>query len=297
LRELLQKVPKKWQLLGAKILLKLLDYGVFIFVFVLIATFSTVIYVELYYGSSMWIVVMVSLGIFFTMVFLGWLLPAFGDASYWDVQYQKGGENEIIEWFGITYLDVRATIRRMMGSNKMAPILNIGAGNSSFPADLWDAGYRNCTSIDVSTVVLQQLSKRYARKRELRWMCVDATNMHFEDETFHFAIDKGTLDAILCTNNPDHWIKTYLKEIYRVLSPNGSFMLVTGYEPKDLMKLFAKHPWSVEHSVVHGRDDSTAHLYVACKVSDIVIQGDESDNEEIGLVSGVTKRGVHMEMS
>merc|ERR1711998_436444 len=70
-RELIQRVPKKYQLIGAKILLKLLDYGVFIFVFVLVSTFATVIYVELYYGSSMYIIIMVSLGIFFTMVFLG----------------------------------------------------------------------------------------------------------------------------------------------------------------------------------------------------------------------------------
>jgi SAM-dependent methyltransferase len=286
LRQLWQKVPKKWQLIAAKILLKLLDYGVFIFVFVLISTFATVIYVELYYGSSMWIVILVSMGIFFTMVFLGWLLPAFGDASYWDAEYVKGGDQEVIEWFGITYLDVRLTIRRIMAPEKLRPILMIGCGNSSFPSDLWDAGYKNVTSIDVSTVVLTQLSKRYARKKELRWMCVDATNMGFDDETFHFAIDKGTLDAILCTNNPDHWIKTYLKELYRVLTPGGSFMLITGYEPKELMKLFAKHPWTVQHSVVKGRDESTAHLYVASKVSDIVIH----DDEDTGLVSGLKKR-------
>ena len=147
------------------------------------------------------------------MVFLGWLLPAFGDATFWDKTYTKSGDNEVVEWFGVDYLDVRHTIRRLMGTQRLRPILNIGSGNSSFPGDLHDAGYRNVVSIDVSTVVLQQMAKRYSRKRELRWLCMDATNMAFDDEIFPLVIDKGTLDAIICTNNPEHWIKTYSKEL------------------------------------------------------------------------------------
>merc|ERR1712070_1182697 len=97
-----------------------------------------------------------------------------------------------------------------------------------------------------------------------------------------------------------------MQEVYRVLAPGGSFMLITGYDPKDLMKIFAKHPWSVEHSVVKGRDDATAHLYIASKVADVsVIDSDDDeeydymyDQEDTGLVTGMQNRGggsVHMD--
>jgi len=47
----------------------------------------------------------------------------------------------------------------------------------------------------------------------------------------------------------------------------GTFMLITGYEPSELMKYFSKHPWSVEHNEVEGVEGATAHLYLACKVN------------------------------
>ena len=223
--------------------------------------------------------IIVSLTIFFVMVLLGWLLPAFGDATFWDKTYTKSGDNEVVEWFGVDYMDVRHTIRRLMGTQRLRPILNIGSGNSSFPGDLHDAGYRNVVSIDVSTVVLQQMAKRYSRKRELRWLCMDATNMAFDDEIFPLVIDKGTLDAIICTNNPEHWIKTYFKELYRVMEPDGTFMLITGYEPRDVMKYFSRHPWSVEHNEIDGRDGATAHLYLASKVAEVCIHGGDDDSD------------------
>jgi SAM-dependent methyltransferase len=117
-------------------------------------------------------------------------------------------------------------------------------------------------------------------------------------EVFALAVDKGTLDAIICTNDPEHWVKTYMKELFRVLRPDGSFVLITGYEPHDLMKYFSKHPWSVEHSEVEGRDGATAHLYVASKVAEVSIHTDydmDEDNlysESTGLVTGVHKRTV-----
>jgi len=233
-------------------LLKLLDYGVFIFLFTILTTIAIVVYVELYHGSSFLIICFVSVAIFVTVVTLGWLLPAFGDANYWDAQYTAGGQNEVVEWFGISYLDVRTVIRRIMAPSKLEPILHVGCGNSTWPSDLWDAGYIHVTSIDISTVALQHMSKRYARKKELQWLPVDCTNMSFDDDSFQCVMDKGTFDAVLCTNDPEGLVKAYLGEVYRVLRPGGTFMLVTGYEPKDLIPRFQKHPWRVEHNVVNG---------------------------------------------
>jgi len=295
----------QWKIVGAKILLKLLDYGVYIFTFTLVSSMAAIVYVEVHYGNSIWMIMALSFSIFFVMVFLGWLLPAFGDTTYWDSQYAKGGQDEVIEWYGVSYLDVRLIIRRIM-TVKTDSILHVGCGNSTFPSDLWDAGYRNCTSIDVSSVVLQQMSKRYERKHELQWLCMDATNMSFDDSTFQCIIDKGTLDAVLCTNNPDFWVKAYMKDVYRVLKDGGTFMLITGYDPKDMMKSFSKHPWSVEHRTVAGRDGNSAHLYLATKDESHIDETLSSSNdydfnssndldssiedEMTGLMSGARKR-------
>lgn len=52
----------------------------------------------------------VSLTIFFVTVFLGYALPAFGDARFWDSTYAKSEENEAIPpiprmfWFCVSEL-------------------------------------------------------------------------------------------------------------------------------------------------------------------------------------------------
>ena len=95
----------------------------------------------------------------------------------------------------------------------------VGVGLSE---DLYLSGYMNVTGIDISSVVIQQMSQRCADKGELECMlrvCIfalyassniclvmamDATEMEFPDECLDFIIDKGvsgvSCPLLLCTD-------------------------------------------------------------------------------------------------
>lgn len=75
----------------------------------------------------------------------------------------------------------------------------IGCGNSNLSEQLYDQGYTNITNIDISPVVIDQMSQQMqAKNKSMKWLVMDATNTDFKDEEFDVVMDKGTLDALIC---------------------------------------------------------------------------------------------------
>ena len=66
------------------------------------------------------------------------------------------------------------------------------------PLDLHSLGYTTQTCIDFSTVVIDQMSSRYANDApSISWQVMDVRHMAFKDAEYDVAIDKGTLDAMI----------------------------------------------------------------------------------------------------
>ena len=75
----------------------------------------------------------------------------------------------------------------------------IGCGNSTLSRDLYDVGYNNLVSIDISNKVVDQMNQMHGKDRpDLKFVVQDVTNMadFAEDNRFSVALDKGTLDAM-----------------------------------------------------------------------------------------------------
>lgn len=63
--------------------------------------------------------------------------------------------------------------------------------------------FSRVTSIDFSPTVIAQMKERYSNySRKLSWYTMDCTKMAFLDESFDAVFDKGTIDSILCGNDP-----------------------------------------------------------------------------------------------
>lgn len=56
---------------------------------------------------------------------------------------------------------------------------------------------------------------------------MDARAMEFEDGSFDAAIDKGTLDAVLCGESSATNAQKMISEVHRVLGPNGIYIVVS----------------------------------------------------------------------
>ena len=123
---------------------------------------------------------------------------------------------------------------------KDARILVVGCGNSNFSASLFDAGWKDITSIDFSSVVVDALRKKHASTRpELKWETMDMTNLLFPEGSFDVVLDKAAMDAIMCDEgsawDPSEETKrdaaAMCASVARVLSDRGLFLQVSFAQP------------------------------------------------------------------
>ena len=132
-------------------------------------------------------------------------MPNYGEKKYWDDRYFKAGAQASFDWLE-NYDSLKGILEEILES-KEARILILGCGNADFSEDLYDAGYQNIINVDISPVVIDQMKERNRESRPImEWLVMDITDMsYFESNTFDVAIDKSTIDALLCGD--DSYIK------------------------------------------------------------------------------------------
>ena len=82
------------------------------------------------------------------------------------------------------------------------------------------------SSIDASSVVIQQMTDRYQDRDEMEFTVMDAANMDFfPDECFDFIMDKALMDAVLCGENSFKAVSSMISEMHRVLKPGGVYVV------------------------------------------------------------------------
>ncbi|KAI4982362.1 hypothetical protein ZWY2020_022854 [Hordeum vulgare] len=65
--------------------------------------------------------------------------------------------------------------------------------------DMVADGYVEIINIDISSVLIEMMRKKYFDLPQLQYMQMDVRDMSkFSDESFDCAIDKGTLDSLMC---------------------------------------------------------------------------------------------------
>lgn len=144
-------------------------------------------------------------------------------------------------------------------------ILMIGCGNSSLSADLYDIGFKQIVNIDISHVVIKQMSQINAIKRPgMEFIQMDALSMSaFSDGKFSVVLDKGTLDALMSDNTEETLDRAsrYFKEISRVLRIGGRYVCISLLQEHILKKIvdnFANTDWMFRivrcHEAEHASD-------------------------------------------
>lgn len=105
-----------------------------------------------------------------------------------------------------------------------------GCGNSKLSEDLYDVGYHSLVNIDISEVVIKQMSARNNAKRpQMQFITMDLLDMKFGDESFDVVLDKGTLDALFTSDNEKivKNIQNLFQEISRVLRIHGRYICIS----------------------------------------------------------------------
>jgi len=170
----------------------------------------------------------------------------FHQKEYWDSFFKKRGK-KAFEWYG-EYHELCGILHKY--TRAVDNILQVGCGNSSLASDLYDVGYRNIRSIDISDLVISQMSQQNKHRGELIFEKMDVTNMRFKDEEFSVVIDKGTLDALFTDTTKDviEKVEQMWEEIGRVLRVGGRYLCVSLLQPHILSSMvtwFSNRGWPV----------------------------------------------------
>lgn len=87
-------------------------------------------------------------------------------------------------------------------------------------------------NVDISPVVIEQM-RLMDQLPGQTWEVADCRSMpEFEDASFGSVLDKGTLDAVLCSSHGTADAVTYINEVHRLLVPGGVFLLISLGQPQ-----------------------------------------------------------------
>lgn len=138
---------------------------------------------------------------------------------------------------------------------KKAPdfeLLIPGCGNARLGADIYSDGYHNITNIDISSVVIAQMTNLYSKYDEMEFSTMDARHMELIPNCcFDVVLDKGLFDSLLCAEENTTDVQQLITEMWRVLKPGGTYLIVShGAAPSRFPHLAANqanYQWSIEH--------------------------------------------------
>ena len=96
------------------------------------------------------------------------------------------------------------------------------------------------------------MKERYADIPSMRFEFMDCTKMTYPDESFEVAIDKSTLDTILCGKNSHCNAVLMLKEAQRVLTVGGYYIAISYGLPDNRLLHFQRQcfDWSITSLVI-----------------------------------------------
>ncbi|GLC47509.1 hypothetical protein PLESTB_001805400 [Pleodorina starrii] len=163
--------------------------------------------------------------------------PTYSASAYWDTRYMGPAKN--FDWF-FNYPALKSLLHEHLPSGK---VLHVGCGNSNIQEGMASDGFK-VTNVDISPVVIEQMKHQHADIQSLDYIVGDCRDMpQLEDGTFQSCIDKGTLDAVLCSQSGQVDAVKYLHEIDRLLQPGGKFLLISLGAPAARLALLQKQLW------------------------------------------------------
>ena len=151
--------------------------------------------------------------------------------SFWNERFEKTDSN--FDWYA-DWDQLEKHFKEILNENDK--ILMVGCGNSKLSSQMYNSNFKNIINIDISDVVIGKMQKQFP---DMKWLEMDATKMDFQDNYFDCAIDKGTLDAIMCGNDPSPPAKM-IKEMHRVTKKGGHYCIITHGDPETRLSYFEK---------------------------------------------------------
>ncbi|GAM21347.1 hypothetical protein SAMD00019534_045220, partial [Acytostelium subglobosum LB1] len=162
-------------------------------------------------------------------------IKEFGDKEYWDERYEKDKKGRPhFDWYHGWY-----TLEPFLSKylKREDCIMMLGCGNSKLGEDLNDNHYTNIVNIDFSEVLIEDMKQRTQGRTGLEYITMDGRHMTFANESFDSVFDKGTIDAVMCSDDDNSNARMMIAEVARVLRPGGFFIVMTYGSPESRLPI------------------------------------------------------------
>mmetsp|Transcript_21898 Transcript_21898/g.21615 ORF Transcript_21898/g.21615 Transcript_21898/m.21615 type:complete len:140 (+) Transcript_21898:281-700(+) len=131
---------------------------------------------------------------------------------------------------------------------------------------------------------------------------MDVRDLKFESDYFHIAIDKSTIDALLCGDHAYLNVAKMTKEVQRVLQVGGYYIAISYGSPDTRLEHFQWDHLSFDVTqMTIGEEPGNQHFVYICKkredadqksmenwsiVERVLMDADKEDPEEENIDSG-----------
>jgi EEF1A lysine methyltransferase 4 len=190
-------------------------------------------------------------------------MPNYGDPEYWEKRYEEQ-KGKTFDWLE-DYSSLKPIIKELVDPS--GKILILGCGNAELGEEMCADGYTSICNIDISPIVIQQMRDRTMERSEMTWWVMDVRALSFDSNSFDLAIDKSTIDALLCGDDAYLNVAKMTKEVQRVLRPGGVYMAISYGIPDTRLDHFNwQHlSWDVSWQVLNEGTESPHYVYLCRK--------------------------------
>jgi ubiquinone/menaquinone biosynthesis C-methylase UbiE len=157
-------------------------------------------------------------------------MPNYGDPRYWEERY-KTQKSITFDWLE-DYSTLKLLIEEF-GVGKESSVLVLGCGNAEFSEHMYKDGYLNIYNIDIARNVIATMKERNKAMLHMKYEVMDVRDLKYDNGTFDLAIDKSTIDALLCGEKSFSNTARMLNEVQRVLKQGGVYMIISYGSPEN----------------------------------------------------------------
>mmetsp|Transcript_642 Transcript_642/g.697 ORF Transcript_642/g.697 Transcript_642/m.697 type:complete len:350 (+) Transcript_642:51-1100(+) len=171
----------------------------------------------------------------------------YADKDFWDDRFAK--TKGAFDWYA-SWDELEEFIAPLLKEDGSDEILMVGCGNSKLSSQMYDANHKKISNIDISEVVIEKMKEQYTDKPEMTWSVMDALDCTFDNDRFDIAIDKGTLDALVCGDDRTNGV-LLVKEMGRQVKKGGHMVIITHMKPEGRVPIIhaalGEYRWEVDY--------------------------------------------------
>jgi SAM-dependent methyltransferase len=142
--------------------------------------------------------------------------------DHWEQVYSTK-LTEKVGWYE-PHLQTSLSWIKELGLPEDAPIIDIGGGASTLVDDLWDAGYRSITVLDISEKALSMIKARLGKRTDLiSWLEGDITEVDLPTNRYELWHDRAVFHFLIALEQQ----RKYRDNLLKALRQGGHLIIGT----------------------------------------------------------------------